>query len=592
MAAPLDVLEMDARWEDAAVAIELFAIDPALTGGLVLKAWPGPIRDRLSAWVDAVVTGPVLRLPLHITDDRLLGGLSLTQTLQRGALVLERGLLAQAHGGVVVVPMAERLSAHVSALLCAALDQGELRVERDGLAGRFDCRLGVVALDEGLDDEATPRALADRLAVQLDLRDVAPRTTPSRSPSPEKVAAARALWPGVDVSDALMEALCQAAEALGVPSLRSPLQAVAVARAHAALEGRREATAEDAALAARLVLGPRATRAPVPAPAPAPEQSANEPPPPEEREAPPPTEEDADTKAEQPNQGTLAEVVLAAAQSAMPAGVLALVALDAAPRVSSRTAGNSGVARASSTGGRPTGSRAGAPQPGERLNVVETLRAAAPWQRLRGRTSPAQRVQIRKDDLRVNRFVQRTESVVIFCVDASGSAALQRLAEAKGAVEQVLGDCYVRRDHVALVVFRGSTATLLLPPTRSLTRARRCLANLAGGGATPLAAGIDAALSLALDARRRGRSPLVVMMTDGRANVGNPTTPGVSPQDAALRSARMLRLQQVGALFLDTSPRPRPQARALALEMGARYLPLPRLDARVVSSQVQGLSEA
>jgi magnesium chelatase subunit D len=180
------------------------------------------------------------------------------------------------------------------------------------------------------------------------------------------------------------------------------------------------------------------------------------------------------------------------------------------------------------------------------------------------------------------------ESSVIFCVDASGSAALQRLAEAKGAVEQVLADCYVRRDHVALVAFRGQSAKLLLPPTRSLARVKKCLAELAGGGGTPLAAGIESALSLALDARSKGRTPLIVMMTDARANVARPA--GKSPDDDAIACARLVRAQQVKALFLDTSPRPRAKAKTLADEMGATYLPLPRLDARRVSSQVQRLT--
>lgn len=582
----MDPLDAEARWADAALAIELLAIDPWLAGGVVLKAWPGPVREQVCAWVNATVSGPVLRLPLHITDDRLLGGLALTQTLQRGEVVLERGLLGQADGGVLLVPMAERLPTNLTALLAAALDQGQLALERDGVGALLPCRVGVVALDEGLDDEATPLALSERLAMHVDLREVAPRSEPSRHPNAMRVAAARARLANVEVADALVEVLCQAALALGVPSVRSPLLAVAIARAHAALEGRVAVEEDDVAVAARLVLGPRATRVPEPAP----DDAADDSPPPsdDEREGP---DDDGGPGDEGPDVST-AELVLAAAKSAIPPDVLELLTVGRAQRTGPRSTGKVGAARASTLGGRPAGNRAGVPQPGERLNVVETLRAAAPWQRLRRTDASSRRIEVRKDDLRVKRFVQRTESVVIFCVDASGSSALQRLAEAKGAVEQVLGDCYVRRDHVALVAFRGSLATLVLPPTRSLARARRCLAELAGGGGTPMAAGIDAATQLALEARRRGRSPLVVMMTDGRANVGRPGGHGLSPQEEALRSARQLRAQQVRALFLDTSPRPRPQARALALEMGARYLPLPHLDARVISSQVQGLTEA
>jgi magnesium chelatase subunit D len=201
-------------------------------------------------------------------------------------------------------------------------------------------------------------------------------------------------------------------------------------------------------------------------------------------------------------------------------------------------------------------------------------------------------VEIRKEDFRLTRFQQRTETSVIFSVDASGSAALQRLAEAKGAVEQVLGDCYVRRDHVALIAFRGREATLLLPPTRSLARVRRCLADLAGGGTTPLASGIDAALALSLEARKRGKTPVLVLMTDGRANVARDGREGGAVASAdALASARAVRAAGVRALFLDTAPRPRPAAKLLATEMGARYLPLPYVDAVGISRQVQSLAE-
>src|SRR4029450_5166679 len=114
-------------------------------------------------------------------------------------------------------------------------------------------------------------------------------------------------------------------------------------------------------------------------------------------------------------------------------------------------------------------------------------------------------------------FRQRTRTTTIFVVDASGSSALNRLAEAKGAVELLLADCYVRRDRVALLAFRGRGADLLLPPTRSLVAAKRGLGGLPGGGGTPLAAGIEAGLALADAVGRKGETPVVILLTDGRA---------------------------------------------------------------------------
>ena len=406
-----------------------------------------------------------------------------------------------------------------------------------------------------------------------------------------------------------MNSLCVAALALGIVSLRAPLLAAAVARAHAALEGRTQVEDADAAAAARLVLGPRATCVPdlvaEEVEKDREEEGPQDPPPPEPSEDSPapaklrPPEGTPEEKQTGEPGSSMEEIVLEAAKSAIPAGLLDAFVLGQEPRTAPRSAGQAGALRASTQGGRPAGVRPGLPRGDERLNVVETLRAAAPWQALRRRergsehTQSPRRVEIRKEDFRVTRFKQRTATSVIFSVDASGSAALHRLAEAKGAVEQVLADCYVRRDHVALIAFRGSSASLLLSPTRSLVRARRSLADLAGGGTTPLAAGIDAALALALEARKRGQSPVVVLMTDGRGNVARDGTENREAAVAdAISGAQAIRAAGVRALFLDTAPRPRAPARILAEQMGARYLPLPYLDAVGISREVQSLVEA
>ena len=126
---------------------------------------------------------------------------------------------------------------------------------------------------------------------------------------------------------------------------------------------------------------------------------------------------------------------------------------------------------------------------------------------------------MRPEDFRVVRYRQPRGATTIFLVDASGSAAMQRLAEVKGAIELMLADCYVRRDSVAVVAFRGQGAEIVLPPTRSTARAKRRLSGLPGGGGTPLANGLDAAAALAQQVQRKGQTALLVLMTDGRANI-------------------------------------------------------------------------
>ncbi|MFL5333195.1 MAG: magnesium chelatase subunit D [Geminicoccaceae bacterium] len=575
------------RWADAALAAALFAVDPAGIGGVALRALSGPARERWLGLLAELLPGgtPLRRLPLHATDGRLLGGLDLTATLRAGRPVAERGILAETDGGVVVAAMAERLSPATTARLAAVLDTAMVVLERDGLSGSFAARLGVVALDEGMaDDERTPGALLDRLGFHLDLSGMGAVDLAGICYDRAAVAAARAGLPRVDVAPGVVEALCRAGMALGIGSSRAVSLALRVARASATLAGRAEVEEADLAAAGRLVLAPRATALPQ-----VPEEEGQPEPPPDP--APNDPGEDTDdaptTEAELP----LDDLVLAAAVAAIPPDLLAQLRLGSLRRAMRTPSGRAGALRQTVTRGRPTGVRRGEPKSGARLNLVETLRAAAPWQPLRRRergTDATVRLEVRHDDFRVTRFKQRTRTTTIFIVDASGSAALNRLAEAKGAVELVLADCYVRRDHVALLAFRGRTAELLLPPTRSLVRAKRSLAGLPGGGGTPLAAGIDAALALAEPIRRKGETPLLILLTDGRANVARDGSGGRERAECdAMAAARGVRAAGLTALVLDISPRPQPLARNVAAEMGARYLPLPHANAASLSAAVR-----
>ena len=164
---------------------------------------------------------------------------------------------------------------------------------------------------------------------------------------------------------------------------------------------------------------------------------------------------------------------------------------------------------------------------------------------------------------------------------------MSRLGEAKGAVELLLAEAYARRDHVALIAFRGSTAEILLPPTRSLVQTKRRLAGLPGGAGTPLAAGLKAAAELAVLARARGLSPTLAMLTDGRANIAldGGADRGRAAHDATTL-ARMIRAQGISGLVLDMSNRPQEALRDLASQMGAPYIPLPRADAKRLSAAI------
>jgi magnesium chelatase subunit D len=555
---------------DALLAARLCAIDPGL-GGIVLRGGDGEWRDAVIAELIANLPdeAPVRRMPLHIDDERLLGGLDLTATLALGRTVAQAGLLAQANGGVIVVPLAERMSDAVAGRIAAVIDIGAVVSERDGIAARHDARFIVIALDDGLEpDEAPPVTLCERLAFRIDAGAASALPLADASDQTAPIADADAF-----------KAIAATAAALGVDSARAWISAIKAARAAAQLAGRDCLIRADLELAVALVLAPRATRIPAPVPQP-----------PDAEAAPPPENENASDDTEQTDPGALDDVILEAALAALPRDVLAQLAQAGGARAKATRAHGAGERRKSATRGRPLAARAGMPGGGRRLSLIDTLRAAAPWQRLRGR---GERIEIRRDDLRIRRFATRAEVLTIFAVDASGSSALARLAEAKGAVELLLAEAYVKRAHVALVAFRGTGAEVLLGPTRSLARARRSLAELPGGGGTPLAAGLDAARELAEVARARGRTPFVVVLTDGRANIAadGRAVRALAEQDAE-RAAKAIAAAGIACAFVDTSPRPRAEGAALAAAMRARYLPLPRADAAAMHAAISAVQGA
>ncbi len=587
-------------WLDALQALALFVADPVQLGGISLRAGAGPVRDRYLSLLQANLAPgtPVRRLPLRIGDDRLLGGLDLAATLQSGRPMVQRGLLAEADGGIVLLTMAERIEAGTASKLQAAMDNHVLALQRDGVSQTASTCFGVVALDEGIElEERPPLSLLDRMAFHLDLTGVsladmadsslwahagiiasadatAARDVREENPSiwkdrTEKTSSAA-------VADAGIEILCQTAWTLGIDSVRAPLLALRTARTAARLSGREQVNENDLAIAARLVLVPRATQLPPSAETEEEPEVASEP-----ADAPPTEQPETPQKA-------VEDVVLEAVKAALPDDLLARLSAEDSSRGRVRASGRVGQFKTSIKRGRPIGVRPGAPKNGAKLHLLETLKAAAPWQRLRHHSG---RLSIQREDFRIVRFRQRVGTTTIFAVDASGSAAMHRLAEAKGAVELLLADCYVRRDQVALLAFRGNGASLLLPPTGSLLRAKRSLAGLPGGGPTPLAAGIQAAQILADNIRRGGRTPMITLLTDARANIALDGTAGRSLAEShALETARSVRAAGIAALLIDTAQRPNAFARRLAEELAARYLPLPYADATSLSRAVRSVA--
>lgn len=601
-----DTLLIDAeilRWQLACKALILLNHDPRMLRGLLVSCSHGPVHQAFLTRLAQQFT--IAHIPVSVSADRLKGGIDINQTLIDGKRVYQPGLL-QIDRDALLINGAERLPTTTSAILSHFLENNTANSPV------------LVAMDESTDDEAglAETALGERLGLMLSLPQLPlsvlqnllkdqesgvlfgedavedTRQTDARS-SKHRTEVNSDTIGNVTLPDKILQELTTLSLQIGIESLRPLLFATRVARGHAALHERSTVSAEDAAFAVQLVLAPRARTLPEPAASDDSQDQETEPE--DDQPAQPPEDQqpqqssgeqnsDESDQPAEPEQQELSEQLLDAAQATLPAHLIAALV-----RSQRQTSGVGRDAKSAAKGrtGRPTGVR----RPrgglgGQRLNLIETLKCAVPKQKLRQKTTRVgTRLQIRAEDFRITQFKQPSRTTTVFVVDASGSAALHRLAEAKGAVELLLAECYVRRDRVAMISFRGQQARLELSPTRSLVRAKRELAGLPGGGGTPLASALDLSLSLVIQLKQAGETPVVVIMSDGKANVTRDALHSRSEaMEQAHAAARSLAASDIRCLFIDTAPRPRHQAAELAGSMRATYLPLPQGGARQLHS--------
>lgn len=542
---------------------------------------------------DLLPDEPFVELPNGTDDEALLGGLDVEATLRRGQRVMRHGLLERAHRGSLLIEACNLLPESAVNPLLATLDTGRLRIERDGSSIDTVARFRLLASFDPA--EGAPRAhLLDRVALVCVIPAASPLETRMRvvqhhvSPPADLwddelealrglVQIARDTLPDVTIDARQEHELVATALSLGVQGHRADVFAVLAARASAALALRDRVQTEDLETAVRLVLLPRATQQP--AQPPAPPEAADSPTPENEPERDPERDDEQDDAQSLPADQELVfdDTVLEAVAAEIPA------VLDSLPFASVRRGRGGSRGQTAGTRGRHVGSHPGRANAG-RIDVIATLRAAARWQKLRPRGN--RRVVLRAEDLRIKRYRNKAGALFLFAVDASGSMALNRMREAKGAVHALLEQAYVNRDRVALLSFRGNGAELLLPPTGSVELLRRAVDQLPTGGGTPLAAALCEALEIAAQARRRGFANVVlVLLTDARANIGLRTDrAGVERE---LQQIAGVTLQAgLRSLVIDTQRNFLSQgsAQKLAAWLGGNYLYLPGAGGRAIAA--------
>ena len=572
----------------------------------------------------------IVDLPVGASEDRLVGSLDIEQAIKSGTKSFEPGLIAAAHRGILYIDEVNLLNDHLVDVLLDASAMGRNYVEREGISVSHSAEFILVGTMNPEEGDLRPQLL-DRfgLAVEVDgimpsqerrqvvRRRMAYESDPfsfmdqwqeEEGKERERLLRSREMLGHVTVSDDILGLITDICAEYQVDGLRGDIVMYKTASTIAAYDGRTEVDVEDVREAAQMALLHRQRRQPFQQPHLVTEQldnmldeyqnqshrrepednnsSAQD----RNEEESDPSDLGDDEQENAPDSGAGPQDQWF--ETGDPYNVQSIL-LPPPDRRERPSSGRRATTVSESSSGRYV--RAQVPQGTvSDLALDATLRAAAPHQERRRESADedaGSMLVIEPWDVREKVRETKTGSLILFVVDASGSMGAQRrMVAVKGAVLSLLLDAYQRRDRVALISFRGTSADLLLPPTNSVDLAQLYLQDLPTGGRTPLSKGLYLALETLETERLKDRNvlPLVVVLSDGRANVA---MDGGSAQavEEARNYASIFEDKGMTSVVIDTELDfiKLQMAKPFAEAMGARYLKLEDLRADSLADAVR-----
>ncbi|HKP95736.1 MAG TPA: ATP-binding protein [Fibrobacteria bacterium] len=567
--------------EKAQKALCLNLISPGI-GGALLMGSKGTAKSTLVRSLARLLPeARIFNVPVGITEDHLLGGLDWHAAIKTGRTVFSPGLLAEAHGHILYLDEVNLLDERLVHAVLDAAECGEVRFERDGLSLGYPCFFSLVASMNPEEGDLSPHLL-DRFGLCVDMgavEDPAQRTEILRRRLPfekdpmlflqEWRKKENSLAIRIRESQARMSQVRFPAELLGVAvglssakgcaGHRGEIALCRAAKALAAWYGRSGVTERHIREIAAFALDHRASDLPKDAPPEAPAVSKSDSDPGSEglkgakrsrADATDPLERDVAAASKQDSvvsSRTPGEEIQFGISEGYSAPETANSPFDR--EKSGAKSGRRHRTRSVLGRGRASGHRRPVGKP-RSISWDATLKQALPRQA--GRRKGNLCVSIRCEDIRENRRKGKTGRILLFLVDASGSmGAHRRMAAAKGCILAALKDAYLRRDRVALMVFRRRETRLLLPLAKSPDLAERLLREIPTGGETPLALGIGNALDFCRKIKaRESATPIhVLLFSDGRANV---STTGRNPIEETLDICKTAAKENLSFTVVDT----------------------------------------